>query len=256
MITSTRFITVVMAVVAMIGFGTGSAAAEAANGEMVPLSSIFRACDFSRTGFVSAMGGGSGQVFIGTGGTSTVTADVTPADRQAQHSLQRQTDTGAPTGVAAVQCRGPRRRDGRVEHRRQRDRRSDRERQCCSGATGAWVFVEGPPDPGEIRGEFYTSDIHHKPEIALDTTNPVEPLGLHRIRVSRVLLAFDRDALGLCALVGTGHPYGQHTGVIGRGDRLSGDMRRQPERPAERAIAYLAERAALCSSVCSSRRSP
>ena len=28
-----------------------------------------------------------------------------------------------------------------------------------SGATGAWVFVEGPPDPGEIRGEFYTSDL-------------------------------------------------------------------------------------------------
>ena len=76
MIAPTRFVTVVMAVLAMIGFGTGSAAAEAANGDMVPLSSVFRACDFSKTGFVSAMGGGSGQVFIGTGGTSTVTADV------------------------------------------------------------------------------------------------------------------------------------------------------------------------------------
>jgi hypothetical protein len=27
-----------------------------------------------------------------------------------------------------------------------------------SGATNAWVFIEGPPDVGQIRGEFYTSD--------------------------------------------------------------------------------------------------
>ena len=28
-----------------------------------------------------------------------------------------------------------------------------------SGATNAWVFVDGPPDPGQIRGEFYTSEL-------------------------------------------------------------------------------------------------
>ena len=28
-----------------------------------------------------------------------------------------------------------------------------------SGATNAWVFVEGPPDVGQIRGEFYTSEL-------------------------------------------------------------------------------------------------
>ena len=28
-----------------------------------------------------------------------------------------------------------------------------------SGATNAWVFIEGPPEPGQIRGEFYTSEI-------------------------------------------------------------------------------------------------
>jgi hypothetical protein len=27
------------------------------------------------------------------------------------------------------------------------------------GAANAWVFIDGPPDPGEIRGEFYTSEI-------------------------------------------------------------------------------------------------
>jgi hypothetical protein len=27
------------------------------------------------------------------------------------------------------------------------------------GATNAWVFIDGPPDVGQIRGEFYTSDL-------------------------------------------------------------------------------------------------
>ena len=32
------------------------------------------------------------------------------------------------------------------------------------GATNAWAFVvEGPPDPGEIRGEFYTSEVPTSP---------------------------------------------------------------------------------------------
>ena len=35
-----------------------------------------------------------------------------------------------------------------------------------SGATNAWVFVEGPPDVGQIRGEFYTSELPHQPEVA------------------------------------------------------------------------------------------
>ena len=159
MITPTRFVTVVMAVLAMIGFGTGSAAAEAANGEMVPLSSIFRACDFSTARFVSAMGNGSGQVFIGTGGTSTVTADVhfaigkpnTPYNvrliqvpRPASQPCNGG-DPGVATGVLNTDGNGT----GAVTVKD----------SVGSDATGAWVFVEGPPDPGEIRGEFYTSEI-------------------------------------------------------------------------------------------------
>ena len=34
------------------------------------------------------------------------------------------------------------------------------------GATNAWVFIDGPPDVGQIRGEFYTSGHPHQPEIA------------------------------------------------------------------------------------------
>ena len=51
--TSTRFITVVMAALGMTGISTGSAAAEAANGAMVPLSALFRSCDFTKLSFVS-----------------------------------------------------------------------------------------------------------------------------------------------------------------------------------------------------------
>src|SRR6185295_12621092 len=75
-----------------------------------------------------------------------------------------------------------------------------------------------------------------------DTENPVEPPGPHRILLSRVLLALDRDALCLCALVRTGDPYGQHTGVIRRGDRIAGDVGGQLERPPERPVTDLAER--------------
>src|SRR5262245_28786166 len=61
--------------------------------------------------------------------------------------------------------------------------------------------------------------------------------------MSRVLLAFDRDALGLGALVRTGDPDRQHAGVIRRRDHVAGDVGGQLERPAERAVPDLAERA-------------
>ena len=156
---STRLVTMVMAVVAMTALSTGSAAAEAANGAMVPVSSIFRACDFSKAGFVSAMGAGSGQVFIGTAGTSTVTADVhfaigTPNTPYNVRLIQvprpasqpcNGGDPGVATGVLNTDGNGT----GAVTVKD----------SVRSGATGAWVFIEGPPDPGQIRGEFYTSEI-------------------------------------------------------------------------------------------------
>ncbi|HYZ66425.1 MAG TPA: hypothetical protein VE666_01235, partial [Mycobacterium sp.] len=29
----------------------------------------------------------------------------------------------------------------------------------ASGATGAWVSVDGPPPPGQVIGEFYTTEL-------------------------------------------------------------------------------------------------
>ncbi|MGH3674792.1 MAG: hypothetical protein ACRDU5_03465 [Mycobacterium sp.] len=156
---STRFVTVVMAAVSLIGFGTGSAAAEAGNGDMVPLSSILRACDSSETEYVSATGFGSGQAFIGTGGSNTVTAEVrlgigkpnTPYNvRVIQVPRPRSQpcnagDPGVLAGVLNTDGNGT----GSVTLRG----------SLRPGATGAWAFVEGSPDPGQIRGEFYTSDV-------------------------------------------------------------------------------------------------
>ena len=159
MVTPMRFITVVMAALGMIGVSTGTAAADAANGEMVPVGSIFRACDFTKVQYVSASGSGSGQASIGTGGSNAVTADVrlaigkpnTPYNVrliQGPRPGTQTCDAGAP-GVASAVLNTDGNGTGAVTlHDAVR-----------AGATNAWVFIEGPPDPGEIRGEFYTSEI-------------------------------------------------------------------------------------------------
>ncbi|HEX7427371.1 MAG TPA: hypothetical protein VF328_10560 [Mycobacterium sp.] len=156
--TSTRFITVVMAALGMTGISTGSAAAEAANGAMVPLSALFRSCDFSKLSFVAAAGFGSGQASISTS-SNTVTADVrfaigTPNTPYNVRLIQgprpgtQTCNTGDP-GVASAVLNTDGNGTGAVTlHDAVR-----------SGANNAWVFIEGPPDPGQIRGEFYTSEI-------------------------------------------------------------------------------------------------
>jgi hypothetical protein len=158
MITSTRFITVVTAALGMAAVSTGSAAAEAANGAMVPLSAIFRTCDFTKLSFVNAVGFGSGQVYI-SAGANTVTADVrfaigTPNTPYNVRLIQgpragTQTCNAGDPGVASAVLNTDGNGTGAVTlHDAVR-----------SGAYNAWVFIEGPPDPGQIRGEFYTSEI-------------------------------------------------------------------------------------------------
>jgi hypothetical protein len=159
MTTAMRFITVVIAALGMMGFSTGSAAADAPNGGMVPLTSIFRACDQSKIQYVPPAGNGNSQAVIGTGGTGTVTADVrlavgtpnTPYNVrliQVPRPASQPCNAGDP-GVAAAVLVTDGVGTGAVTV----------QDSVRSGATGAWVFIEGPPDPGEIRGEYYTSDL-------------------------------------------------------------------------------------------------
>jgi hypothetical protein len=158
---STRLLTVAMAAVGSVGLGlgTGTAAAESANGGMVPLGSTYRSCDFTKLGYVGTNATGSGQATIGTGGSNTVTADVflmigipnTPYQVrliQGPRPGSQKCNAGDPgvasavlntdgNGVGSLTLRAP----------------------LSSGATNAWVFIEGPPEPGQIRGSFYTSDM-------------------------------------------------------------------------------------------------
>ncbi len=159
MVTSTRFITVVMVVLGLIGLGSGSASAESANGGMVPLGAVYRSCDFTKLNFVNAIGTASGTAVIGTGGTNTVAADVfimighpnTPYQVrliQGPRPGSQKCNAGDPGVASAVLNTDGNGVGSVVLHDALRP-----------DATNAWVFVEGPPDPGQIRGEFYTSDL-------------------------------------------------------------------------------------------------
>jgi hypothetical protein len=156
---STRFATVGLAGVSMIGFSTGSAAADANDGDMVPLSSILRSCDANEMEYVSATGFANAQAFIGTGGSDTVTAEIRMAIGKPNYAYGvrviqvprprskpcKPGDPGVLSGVLFVDGNGT---GGLTLHGPRQP-----------GATGAWAFIEGGPDPGEIRGEFYTSDV-------------------------------------------------------------------------------------------------
>ena len=144
----------------VVGAGPAGADAPATSGATsVPLSSLFRNCDFVRTPWVAATGTGSGSALIGAGGANQVNAHVNLATAepntrytvrliQVPRAAERTCTAGDPgvtvgdlftdgngTGTATVQ--GPRLQE----------------------ATGVWVSVDGPPKPGRVIGEFYTSEV-------------------------------------------------------------------------------------------------
>lgn len=155
---SMRAVTIAATVLGLSGLGTGSAAAEASEGAMVPLGAKLRACDFSMLDFVGTNGTASGQGFISTGGGNTVSATLNFAIGHPNTPYQvrliqgprpgtQRCNAGDP-GVASTVLNTDGNGTGSVTLTAPRQ----------SGATNAWLFVEGPPDPGQIRGEFYTSD--------------------------------------------------------------------------------------------------
>ena len=149
-----------LATASVVDAGAAAADAPATRGAtLVPLISIFRTCDFVDTRWVSATGTGTASALIGTAGSNQVSAQVNlataePNTRYTVRLIQvpragdRTCTAGDPgvavgelftdgngTGSATVQ--GPRLQD----------------------ATGAWVSINGPPKPGRVIGEFYTSEV-------------------------------------------------------------------------------------------------
>ncbi|WP_264035138.1 hypothetical protein [Mycolicibacterium neworleansense] len=126
---------------------------------MVPLSNSIRGCDFTKALFLGGMGSGSGSgmASIGADG-SHVGAEVrlqsaTPFTEYRVRLIQlprpsvATCNLGDPgvsgallhtdaSGTATVTVAGP----------------------LSSDATQAWVVVEGPPKPGRVRGDVYSSD--------------------------------------------------------------------------------------------------
>ena len=153
-----RFITVVMAVAGLAGVGTGSAAAETSGAQMVPVSAVFRSCDFTKLK-VNAAGFGSGQTFIGSGGSNTVTAEVHFAIGQPNTPYNVRLIQGPRPGSQTCNAGDPGVVAGVLNTDGNGTGALTLQAPIRSGATNAWVFIEGPPDPGQIRGEFYTSDI-------------------------------------------------------------------------------------------------
>ncbi|OLP03722.1 hypothetical protein BVU76_04135 [Mycolicibacterium porcinum] len=156
-----RSVVTLVAVGGMAVSGIGAAPASAS--EFSPFSNQIRQCDFVPAQFLDGMGSGSGS---GWTDVSTDGSDV----RAQVHLQSAQPDTeyrirliqlprsaaatcspGAPgvvsgvlhtdvSGTATVTVSGP----------------------VMANATEAWVVAEGPPPPGRIRGEVYTSDFRAK----------------------------------------------------------------------------------------------
>jgi hypothetical protein len=138
---------------------SGIGAAPAGATTVVPLSNSIRGCDFTKALFLGGMGSGSGtgRASIGSDG-SHVGAEVllqsaTPDTDYRVRLIQlprpsvATCNVGDPgvagavlhtdaSGTASVTVAGPLGED----------------------ATQAWVVVEGPPAPGRIRGDVYSSD--------------------------------------------------------------------------------------------------
>ncbi len=148
---------VTLAAAGVVLSGIGASPASAAT--MVPLSNYIRNCDFEQGLFLDGMGSGSGNGFaqIGSDG-SQVSAQVTMQSArpdtdyrvrliQMPRSAAATCSAGDPgvsngilhtdaSGTATITVSGP----------------------SVDGANAAWVVVEGPPAPGRIRSDVYSSD--------------------------------------------------------------------------------------------------
>src|SRR5262245_19353381 len=141
----------------VVAINTAGAAAASNGPTLVPFLSIFRNCSFQETHFVSATGFGSGRALIGAG-SDGVTADVylqtaLPNTRYTVRLIQvprapERTCTAGDPGVAVGELFTDGSGTGSTSV----------QGSLMQGATGAWVSVDGPPKPGKVIGEFYTSE--------------------------------------------------------------------------------------------------
>ena len=142
----------------VVAINTAGTAAASSGPTLVPFISFLRNCSFQQTHWVSATGTGSGDALIGAG-SDGVTADVrlqtallntryTVRLIQVPRAAAGTCTVGDPgVAVAELFTDGSGTGSTRVQG------------ALMPGATGAWVSVDGPPKPGKVIGEFYSSEI-------------------------------------------------------------------------------------------------
>jgi hypothetical protein len=163
----TRFVAAAAATVmlttttAMLGFGTGTAAADganAANGSTImPLSSYLRRCDWTNAPYLPSQNRGTGYAILSrTGNTVTaevhmigVIPDIWYGVRLVQVPRPGIGCAAGDPGVGFGQLYTDEAGIGTVTV----------QAPVMNGATGAWVSVEGPVgDTSTFAGDFRTSD--------------------------------------------------------------------------------------------------
>lgn len=139
--------------------GTAAAAPDSAT-TLVPLQNKVRQCDFVPAQFADGRGTGWGSAtaHIGTPDPGTVSAQVYMQTAQPNTAyqvrvIQMPRPASAPCGAGT-----PGTVTGALHTDAAGTATTTVSGPLMSGATGAWVVIEGPPFPGKPSGEVYTSD--------------------------------------------------------------------------------------------------
>jgi len=157
-LTSAKLVAAAALVVVSSTTTAAPAAAETATlGSAMPLSSHWRACDFTKLKWVHAVGDARPVAHVGTAGPSTVvaTVDVFTALPNTRYDV-RVIQTPRPSQGCAAGAGGV--VTGSVQTDAVGAGSTTVAGPIANGATGAWVVLERPSGNSQTPAEFYTSE--------------------------------------------------------------------------------------------------
>lgn len=123
----------------------------------MPMSSQWRACDFSKLKWVAAVGNGRPVAHVGTNGSGTMvaTVDMATALPYTQYDVRVVQTPRATQGCAAG---APGVLTGSVQTDAVGGGTTTIAGPVAAGATGAWVIVERPSQYSQTPAEFYSTE--------------------------------------------------------------------------------------------------
>lgn len=148
-----------VAAVIMAVTGTAVAAADSAT-TTVPMQNKIRQCDFVPAQFLDGFGTGYGSAVaqIGTPAPGTVSADVRLQTGQADTAYQVRLIQLPRSASATCNAGDPGTATATLHTDAAGNGATTVSGPVSSGATGVWVVMEGPPFPGKVNGETYSTD--------------------------------------------------------------------------------------------------